>query len=119
MSKVEELALCRIGAIGAAGLDAKPVIDDAVVRAIVADNQRAAQCDPPLPKVDVAGAGAVVTGNDGPRYGGGGGARGWVNPRPLAPPSDLALIDRQIDAQDRIDKAERVQRLRRLGESSR
>ena len=43
---------------------------------------------------------------------------GWVEPRPLEPPPGVALADRLVDAQDKIDRAELIQRelkLARMG----
>lgn len=37
---------------------------------------------------------------------------GWIEPRPLAPQPGAALIDRIVDAQDKIDRAELERKLR-------
>jgi hypothetical protein len=51
--------------------------DDVLIRQIVADNRRPAY-QPPALTVRVEGAAPVVTGNDGPKHGG-----GWVEARRL------------------------------------
>jgi hypothetical protein len=110
MSKTEELALMRIGSIGAAGLDAAPVIDDALVRAIVNDHRT--EMHP------MVGAEVMKPADARPLVTAGAGAGGWVDPPKLAAwrPPGLGHMDRMVDAADRIDRAEHVARLRRLGE---
>jgi hypothetical protein len=43
-----------------------------------------------------------------------GGGSGWVDARPLGPPPGLQWVDRQLDAQDARDKAERLQQAAQL-----
>jgi len=40
---------------------------------------------------------------------------GWIDERPLEPPTGIAHVDRLVDAQDRIDRAELAQRLVQAG----
>jgi hypothetical protein len=110
MSKVEELALSRIGSIGASGLDVKPALDDALVRAIVHDNRTEMHPMVGPEVVKPTDARELVTA----------GAGGWVDPPKVSAwrPPGIAHVDRMIDAADRIARAEHVARLRRLGEGS-
>jgi hypothetical protein len=40
----------------------------------------------------------------------GGGSKGWIEPTPLGPPPGVAQADRLMDAQDRKDRAELIER---------
>jgi hypothetical protein len=39
------------------------------------------------------------------------GKKGWIGERPLSPPPGIAIMDRMMDEQDRIDRAELALRL--------
>jgi hypothetical protein len=115
-NKTEELALSRMGVAGPDLLSLlqealRLIAEDHVVRAIVADNQRAAQSlGPPADAVSVVGAGAVVTGTDGPAHTPG---RGWRDTPSIEHwrPPGLEIMDRMVDQQDAIDKAALARRL--------
>jgi hypothetical protein len=42
---------------------------------------------------------------------------GWREPAPLGPPPGIEHVDRLVDAQDRIDKAELALKLAKLGKA--
>jgi hypothetical protein len=39
------------------------------------------------------------------------GNKGWIDERPLSPPPGIAIMDRMMDAQDKVDRAELALRL--------
>jgi hypothetical protein len=118
MSKTEEISLSRLGT---ASTDLPSLLqealrrreEDRVLRAIVADNRNPVHPSDPGGKVGVAGAGEVVTGNDGAAHTP---TRGWAEARSIAEwrAPGLEIMDRLVDLQDAIDRAEREAQLRKL-----
>jgi hypothetical protein len=87
-------------------------VDTDQVRAIVADNRHPIHpAQDPSAKVVPQGAGRVIDGSDAPVASNGTG--GWVTPPQVDQwkPEGLSIMDRMMDAQDAIDRLERVKQL--------
>jgi hypothetical protein len=94
--------------------DCVNVVDDKLMRSIVEDFRRGPPPPgPTLPKVSVVGAGTVTTGDDGPKHRPFEQGQGWVNPPQVDQwkPPGLSVMDRLMDQQDALDKAERIRKL--------
>jgi hypothetical protein len=106
MSKTEEIALARLGAI-AADPQRPKFVETSVLRQIVADNRAPMHPAAPAAPQGVVGAAKVITGNDGV---------GWTNSPKVDDwrPPGLQIMDRLVDQQDRIDRAEREAQLAKL-----
>jgi hypothetical protein len=104
MSKTEEIALARLGRIATAGVASSKRDEDALLRAIVADNRNPVfPMEPPALPQGVVGADRVVTGNDGPS---------WTNTDWR--PKDERPFNQLMDAEDKQWRAERAAELSKL-----
>ena len=90
--------------------DMTRVADDKLVRDLVRDfagynpSPRSPLNQPPQ-TVQVQGAGRVVSGSDAPVASSG---TGWANSPEIRPPDGLQHIDRMLDEEDRIWRAQRI-----------
>jgi hypothetical protein len=106
MSRTEEFGLIRLGSI-ASGERLKNV-ETSVLRGIVADNRQPVHPVDPAGSVGVPAAPRVTTGNDG---------AGWQQTPSIEnwKPDGLAIMDRMMDQQDALDRAERARAIAKLG----
>jgi hypothetical protein len=91
--------------------DCVNVVDDKLMRSIVNDFRRGPPPPGPmLPPVSVVGAGTVVTGTDGAAHTP---HRGWQEAKSIDNwrPPGIDVMDRMMDQQDALDKAERIRKL--------
>ena len=96
MSKTSEQGMIAVGRALAEPVRRTDLIADSVIRDIVRDNrapQVPAPASPPLPRSATPG---------------------WIEPRPLGPQPGAAIIDRMMDQQDALDRAELIRRLKGL-----